>query len=273
MAQGSRCPGRTVSLTKWGSGRCGHWRGGELGVQEEAGLWSRPRQSLLPSHWAHQARGCVSKPAAPHPVVDRVVSLAILGGVSSSGRRLLGELGLLGHPLGKLKYKMACGLPPAPRGHPVPRCCPFSLLWSDIPCQAPGSGTWSLLLTSRTGGHSGPAAVVGKPLPGGERAGWASDCPDPPWPTGVGFPWGRPSCTQLAKGGGQQLGKAVPSWLLRKGHRRPLQPQPGWMGLPPPLQPPGCQLLLSLPGKEEGLAACLCTQHLTTQAFRTSFFP
>lgn len=80
MAQGSRCPGRTVSLTKWGSGRCGHWRGGELGVQEEAGLWSRPRQSLLPSHWAHQARGCVSKPAAPHPVVDRVVSLAILGG-------------------------------------------------------------------------------------------------------------------------------------------------------------------------------------------------
>lgn len=46
----------------------------------------------------------------------------------------------------------------------------------------------------------------------------------------------------------------MPPQLLRRGHRRPSEPQAGPAGPPPCPQPPSCHLPLSLQGKEEGLA-------------------
>lgn len=223
---------------KWGSGDVGTGGCGEPRAGAAAGLQG---QSLL--RVASGTRLCLQT-SVPHPGHRQSPGLSLVpsgrwGG--SHGRKELPEPGQGGDDPGKMG--------PGAVG----------TLLGTHPCTLHPPAFSGVLSTPRP-----PARVLahvtlyrsqvvgGESMHRGLGAGWCPG-PHPRPPTSVGFPQGEaPAAHSWCGLGGRELEKDVPPELLRRGHRRPSEPQAGLAGPPPCPQPPSYHLPLSLLGERGG---------------------
>lgn len=223
---------------KWGSGDVGTGGCGEPRAGAAAGLQG---QSLL--RVASGTRLCLQT-SVPHPGHRQSPGLSLVpsgrwGG--SHGRKELPEPGQGGDDPGKMG--------PGAVG----------TLLGTHPCTLHPPAFSGVLSTPRPPARVlahvtlyRPQVVGGESMHRGLGAGWCPG-PHPRPPTSVGFPQGEaPAAHSWCGLGGRELEKDVPPELLRRGHRRPSEPQAGLAGPPPCPQPPSYHLPLSLLGERGG---------------------